>query len=66
MCACAKSLQKIGQDIIARYEPGQGDMKSTGLRAGEEIDRATWSRRPATLCDGKAKGKEEECLPLFY
>ena len=36
----------------------QRDFKSTGLRAGEETDRAMWRRKssfiPATLHDGKS------------
>ena len=37
------------------------DLKSTGLRAGEETDRAMWRRKitiiPATLHDGKSQRK---------
>ena len=37
----------------------QRDMKNTGLRAGEEMDRATWrmkiSSHSATLDDGKSQ-----------
>ena len=44
------------KDMCQRY------MKSTGLRAGEEMDRATWSRKIISHTGdmtGKALGQEE-------
>ena len=37
--------RKTGRPKIRRKDACQRDMKSTGLRAGEETDRATWSRK---------------------
>ena len=61
---------------VLRMEPGEGrgqtktrwkdacqrDLKSTGLRAGEETDRATWSRKISShTSDGKRPAKSRSC-----
>ena len=48
----------------------QRDLKNTGLRAGENTDRAMCRRKiisctgDPTCIDGKSQGKEEECMCL--
>ena len=53
----------------------QQDMKSTGLRAGEEMDRATCSRKISSIFDhqshwrlymtGKARVKEDAWVNVY-
>ena len=56
--------RKRGRPKTRRKDACQRDLKSTGLRAGEETDRAMWRRKITSYTGdptmGKARGKEEE------
>ena len=55
--------RKIGRPKTRWKDACQRDLKSTGLRAGEEKERAMWRRKIISHTGymmGKARGKEEE------
>ena len=50
---------KRGRPKTRRQDACQRDMISTGMRAGEEIDRATWRRKIILATIGYRKGKRK-------
>ena len=59
--------RKRGRPKTRWKDACQRDLKSTGLRAGEETDRAMWRRPviPATLHDGKSQRKRRRRIRRY-